>query len=205
MKADLGPFATLVATAGSLMAAAAALLFTFRRRAKWEPAEQDVPNGAERVSGLLIAVAIAVLWIQRDAIAAKQFAWTAGVVAVVTVVMLLIYGLFIATLVKDRQVAVAHNKTAIVKVIGGFWFTKAAKASVDAGQSVQQVLAGVGNDPDKVWPPFSRALAKMCFVLCYILLIAAGTIALTCASLLMGKAQVTQATPNEAAAAERAR
>lgn len=45
----------------------------------------------------------------------------------------------------------------------------------------------VGNLPNAVWSPFSRALAKACFVLCYVALIATGTVALTCASLLIEK------------------
>jgi len=204
MKADLGPFTTLVSTAGSLMAAAAALLFTFRRRAKWEPVEQDVPRGAERVGGLLIAVAIAVLWIEKDTIAAIQFAWAAGTLAVVAFLALLLYGVFIAALVKDRLVVVSTNKTGTEKIIGGFWLTKAAKASVAAGQPVQEVLASAGYKPDMVWPPVSRALAKMCFVVCYVMLIAAGTIALTCASLLIGKAEA-KAPPNPATATETTR
>src|SRR3954449_7976183 len=59
---DYGVLTNIVAHAGSLMAAAAAIGLAWRGRTKWEPSEEDVPKAPQKVAGLLSAVAITVIW-----------------------------------------------------------------------------------------------------------------------------------------------
>jgi hypothetical protein len=55
-------FDQIVADAGALIAAAGAILVSWKGRARWEPWEEDVPKGPQQVAGLVTAVAIGVLW-----------------------------------------------------------------------------------------------------------------------------------------------
>src|SRR5690349_20284856 len=59
---DYGVLKNVVAAAGSLLAATGALLLGWRGRGRWEPAEEDVPRGPQKVGSLLAALAIAVIW-----------------------------------------------------------------------------------------------------------------------------------------------
>lgn len=183
---DYGPLTDLVKYAGILISAAGAIGLTWRRRAKWEPSEQDVPSGAAKVAGLLTAIVIAVIWTQYSTAAAKpeltRISLTLGVVCVV---FLLVYGYLIAQLVYVQAVSPKKNQVINVKIIGGFALTRDAKKHLREAGSIQRLFEGAGYDPDLVWTRASRAFAKQLFVLCFIGLNVSGTIALSCAALLL--------------------
>jgi hypothetical protein len=191
---EYGALSSLVSGAGTLIAAAGALALGFRGRAKWEPSEQDVDRGPQKVGGLLIAVTIAVLWTQTRNLESLPFLTrTAFILVGSTVAALIVYGILISVFSYDRSTA-PGGEIVKEKIIGGFWLTKAAKNARDNAANAnppvtltpQELLHGAGNDPDKVWPRLSRALAKAAFVIFYLALTASGTIALTCASIIFG-------------------
>src|SRR5437764_12309101 len=59
---DYGPFAPVVAASGSILAMGLALGLGWRGRAKWEPAEEDVPAGPQKIGGLAAAITVALMW-----------------------------------------------------------------------------------------------------------------------------------------------
>jgi hypothetical protein len=61
---EYGPLSDVVAAAGSIIAASGAIALAWRGRTKWEPSEQDLDKGPQKVGGLLAAVLISVLWFQ---------------------------------------------------------------------------------------------------------------------------------------------
>src|SRR5437016_5409267 len=60
---DYGVFANLVATAGSLASAAAAITLAFMKRSKWQPPEEALPAVAARFAALLAVIVIALLFV----------------------------------------------------------------------------------------------------------------------------------------------
>ncbi len=60
---DYGVFANLVAIAGSLASAAAAIRLAFMKRSKWQPPEEALPAVAARLSALLAMIVIAILYV----------------------------------------------------------------------------------------------------------------------------------------------
>ena len=187
---DFGPLAGLVGTVGSIVAAVGAIALTWRGRTRWEPSEADVASGPQRVGGLVNVVLIAVLW------AATRPAGTPAVLpvlaiglAAVTVAALLGYGFVTST-----QTYADQKRRR--KVIGGFELTAEARREIRKQKlTVQQYFDGVAYDPDEVWPRSSRALAKLVFVLLYLLLVVSGTVAVAAAAIMVEKQATGQPTP----------
>ena len=187
MSQDYGPLAETVALAGALMSATSALVLTWKGRARWEPAEEDLPKGSQRVAGLCIAVGIAAIWYwYRNPESADILTTIAISCAAICTVFVVTYSLFVSIFLYDQQYSAQANKTLVRKVIGGYWFTDAAKEVKAEGKlTTQEIFAGAAYDPDKVWPRLSRALAKVTFVALYVVIVSAGTTALTCGSFLL--------------------
>ena len=68
---------------------------------------------------------------------------------------------------------------------------KKASARSPVFLTKQQLLKGAAYDPDLVWSPFSRSLAKAVFVIFYLGLTAFGTITLLCASIILDLGQTS--------------
>ena len=126
---DYGVLALVVSIAGSLIAASGAIGFSWKRRAKWEPVEEDIPQGAQKVVGLLSAVVIAVLWATSgpgdENFLAKLALWLVGL----CVIFLLLYGYLIALQIYEKIVA-KDGKPIPQKVIGGYRLTDNAKKEI---------------------------------------------------------------------------
>ena len=169
------------------MAAATAMGLAWRGRADWEPSEQDLPSGPRRVGGLLAAVAIVLLWSQFTTIAhLDQLKVVAAVTAALTLVALLVYGFLIANQTYKAILFVPPQGTREQKIVGGFRLTEHAASQLRSQNvTVQELLAGGAYNPDKVWDRASRALAKQCFVICYLLLTVAGTATLAAIAIIV--------------------
>jgi hypothetical protein len=193
---NYGELAGLVSTAGSLIAAAGAIALGWRRRANWEPSEEDIARGPQRVGSLVAGVAIAILWSQTRNTEQLPFLNRLAIsLAIATVLSLLVYGFLVSTLTYDKVVARGKRMINTQKIVGGFRLTPVAKQKIrDKSQSgetltVQDLLKGAAYDPDKVWTRESRAFAKMSFVLGYLGLTVCGTIALATAAIILGLSQ----------------
>lgn len=188
LATDYGPFTSLIATAGTIIAAAGALIMGFRRGAKWEPEELDVDRGARRVASLLTAVGLVVLWSQLQSLDhLSTLTIIAIVLGVLTLIFLVVYGYIIQVFTFVKEVVVASDQTKEVKVIGGRVLTAYAKKQMEEkGLTLQDYFKGTAYNPDAVWTRESRGLVKQLFVLCYIGLTVAGAITLTALALIVG-------------------
>ena len=182
MGGQYGPLTGLVGVVGSLVAAGAAIALTWRGRSRWEPSETDIPNGPQRVGGLVTTVLIAILWaLTRGSTSAGVLAGLALGLLVALVASLLGYGYVTATQTYDGAQA-GH------KIIGGFRLIPAAKSALREHRSTtQQLFASVAYDPDRVWPRRSRASAKLVFTVLYLVLVVSGSLALAAAAILVEK------------------
>lgn len=185
--AEYGPFKDVVATAGSIMAAVGAIGLAWRGRANWEPSEEDVPRGAQKVGALVAAIAIALLWAEwRTAEHAGSLTTLAIVLGLCTIAFLLLYGYLVG--LQTYEVVELNGKR---RIIGGFWLTSAAteaRKSAPGNVTVQKLLAGAAYDPDVLWSRPSRQLAKIAFQCGYLGLTISGTVALAAAAIRVGLA-----------------
>jgi hypothetical protein len=185
---DYGPLTNLVGTAGSIVAAGAAIALAWRGRTKWEPSEEDISKGPQKVGGLVAAVMIVLIWALLNDSAHFTFLVRCAIwLASLCVLSLLVYGFLAATQTYYVVVAPNPNETVKKNIIAGFWLTNEARESRRKNKVTTQVLlAGAAYDPDVLWSRASRGLAKMFFTLFYLGLTVTGTLALTCAAIILG-------------------
>jgi hypothetical protein len=184
---DYQTLGTAAATVGWLVSATAAVIFTFKGRARWEPSEQDVAAGPQKTVGLLTAVGVGFIWERLgDSVYDDLLARLAIDLALGCFVFLIVYTVLVSTRTYIQEYIPAANHPPFRRIIGGFCLTDAAKGSLrkQPRLTVQDLLRNSGNDPDKVWKPFYRALAKLCFVAGYLGLTICGSVALTSAAIL---------------------
>jgi hypothetical protein len=188
LATEYGPFTSLVGTAGTIVAAAGALIMGFRRGAKWEPEELDVERGARRVASLLTAVGLVILWSQFQSLDhLSTLTRIAILLGVLTLVFLVVYGFIIQVFTFQKEVAIAKDHIKNVKVIGGWALTPNAKKQIaNRGLTLQDYFKGTAYNPDAVWTRVSRGIVKQLFVLCYIGLTVAGAVTLTALALIVG-------------------
>jgi hypothetical protein len=190
VNTDYGVFAKIVAVSGTILAAGSAIGLGWRRRAKWEPIEQDVPAGPQKVGSLVSAVSIALLFaFLNDLKYARTLGTTAAWCLGGTIVALVVYTLLFSIVYEKEAIAAGAQppKTVRVKVIGGTWLTPVARAKLgfDGAETIQDLYDGAAYNKDRVWPKIAQQLAQALFILAYLGLVCAGTIALACASILV--------------------
>lgn len=203
LDTDYGAFAPIVSTAGTIVAMGAALTLGWKGRAKWEPVEEDVSRGPQKVAGLVAALMVVLIWVQWNNIQYKN-TLTKLVIncSIGLITSLIVYGLlkgFIYTAVRKKGQAAESTETEEIKVIGGLWLNKNARAHVGKpegphtpGQPPPQILtvkrmfALSEYDKDELWSRLSQQLASMLFTLGYLGLIISGTVALGSGAILAG-------------------
>lgn len=187
---DYGGFAPIVKIAGSVMAMGSAIGLGWRHRAKWEPIEEDVPAGPQRVGGLIAAITIALIWVGLNS---SSLLTKITIYCLADALLSLFIYILLQMLVYDR-VSVRPNalsgthQTESVKVIGGLWLRADARQELrkeDGPKTVQELFAGREYKKDLVWPRAAQGLAKALFALVYIGLTVGGTVALGAASILV--------------------
>ncbi|HEY0152394.1 MAG TPA: hypothetical protein VGB92_10370 [Longimicrobium sp.] len=206
-------FADLVKGAGFLISATATLSLTWRGRAKWEPSEQDLPRGVQRLGGLLGAIALGILFTQY-ATAAYQDELIRALIwlATLAVASFVLYGILIKVYTYKKRESKKQGEWDEYNIIGGYWLTAAAReakaqpvvVAPTRGQhlptpvphiqvvTIQDLFEGAAYKEDAVWPRLSRALAQQSFNLAYLGLTVCGTIALSIAAILVILWQASQ-------------
>ena len=184
---DYGQLTPLVVTVGTIVSATAAILMGFRGRAKWEPAEEDVSKGPQKVASLIAAIAIVVLWVTHND--PKQVGWLAKLAigcGIGTIVFLLVYSWLISVYTYKKTTSPQTGQVRDIKIIGGFRLIENAKEELKKNViSVQQLFAGRGYEEDLVWTRASRAAAKMFFVISYLGLTIFGVAALAATAMML--------------------
>lgn len=182
MSNDYGQFGPVVAIAGTLIAAATALLSTWTKRTQWALIDDELGQMAQRFGGLVVAVGIGVLWFQHRP---GRQSWLSldslSLVAIgVAALCVAIYVALRTSFTFEREVSTGPRSIAKRKVLGGFALTAAAKKALaeHTGLSRQSLFKGAAYDADQVWTPLSRALARITLIFSYLGAVAGGTVAL---------------------------
>lgn len=185
---EFGPLTDLLSVAGTLMAAAFALIRLVRGRANWEPAEEDVDSGYVRMSAVLTAVAVALMWWRySDGSQSEELvSLTVGAVLAL-LVSFVAYSLLIGTKLVEQVYIDASGKQQSKKRIRGFRLTPHARRELakDPSLTVKELFAGVQYEPEHVWTNLSRAFAKLSFALSAVLLTVSLSVALAGVSILL--------------------
>ncbi|PZS25313.1 MAG: hypothetical protein DLM58_22660 [Pseudonocardiales bacterium] len=185
MSNQYGALSEVVSVATSLMAVAGAIGLAWRGRAipVWAPQDEEVPDGAQKVAGVLAAAGIAYEW---AGLRKPSHIGTLNVLLLVfgcaTLAGLLAYTFLKGTRTVVAKVTLPHGGTKDVQVISGFRPTQQAAQQLKT-LTMQDVFAGALYEPDRVWTRESRGLAKMAILVSYIALTACGTLLLATAAL----------------------
>lgn len=184
-----GPLEEVISGASFAMAAAVALFTAWRGRSDWEPAKSDLPDLPAKVGVLVSAVLITVLFVGTIEASDNTLIMVAtllgvAVVVVASVAYLSLIGIFVCV----RQHYRDDSELDEERIIAGFVLTPEARRAKREGHlTTQNLLAGMGYEPDAVWAPWSRIITKLAFVVAYLLLTVAGTIALAGAGILLSR------------------
>ncbi len=187
MATDFGQFGPMIANGTTLFAAVGSLFMLFKKRAKWEPAEEDVPKLAQSIAALLGAIGLAWLWyyqtVQGSAVRASllTIAVWSGALAFICAIA---YALLVGILTYDREVAISPKRVSRMKIIGGFFLRPDAKAAQAKSKvTTQELFKGSGYDADKLWDRPNRSLAKSSFLVSYVGLVVGGMVAIATAAM----------------------
>jgi hypothetical protein len=184
---NYGVLQPVVSDAGSIMAAGGAIALAWRGRTAWEPSEEDLSGGPQKVGGLIGAILIVILWVYAHGSPKDHFLIPLIIAAAVTCFVALCAYSFLIAVQTYSRVSVVDGKAKAEKVVGGFVLKPEAKEikKKHAGLTVQRLLEGSAYDVDRVWTRPSRALAKLLFVVGYLGLVISGTVALASAAILI--------------------
>jgi hypothetical protein len=161
-----------------------AISLSWRRGGKWIPYQEDLPKAAERIGGVLTAVAVALLWALYNSWVAVPFLTrTALMTAAAAVVAFLIYAFLVALQTYQKDVSTSTSER-FVKIVGGFTLTPAAKRKRKT-QNIQAMFKDAAYDPDAIWERPGRALAQGLFALFFIAMTFSATVALSSAAMVL--------------------
>jgi hypothetical protein len=177
-----GVFAQLVAIAGSLASAAAAIRLAFMKRSKWQPPEEALPAAAARFALLLTMIVIALLYV---------FGASIGLIwlGVTTVVL---FGTALASLTLAIKTNIKYSfyypaeKIETNRRLGGDTLTaEAAKIHQENHLTEQKMFEDAQGDKDLVWTKDSQASINIRSTISFILLVGLGTCSLAAAAMLV--------------------
>jgi hypothetical protein len=189
---EYGALGGLVATSGSIVAAATAVTLAFKGRARWEPAEEDIPQAPAKVAGLLTAVAIVVIYVAS--LRHPDVDWLLPLCigsALATLGGLFTYVFLIKMFTFDRKEATSAHQYREYKIIGGLRLKPTARLLLkeEGGPgSIQELFEGAIYDKDRVWTRTSQAFAQLLFLAAFLALQVFGSLALASAAFLLDSA-----------------
>ncbi|MQA19186.1 hypothetical protein [Rugamonas rivuli] len=179
MSADYGQLKDIVGAATSLMAAASAIGVTWLRRAKWMPPEESVPGGTLRVAGLVSAVAIGILFLERQKIGLETMLLIGALAGLFTIMSLTI-SIYTNTRYSFVYPESSKRGAPLKRTLGGHKLTAEAQhISEERRMEPQALFVNAAYDKNLVWTQSSQALVQTASVLGFIALQASGSIALS--------------------------
>jgi hypothetical protein len=191
---DYGIFSQLVASAGSLMAMSVALLLGWKGRAGWEPSDQDVDKGAQKVGALAAGILIAFIFVELSKPEDVPTLMHLSLLSLaMTVGSLLVYGSLTTIFIYIQWQGTPEQRN----IVGGLTLKadarealnrerKLAKERGETPPTVQELFKGAAYAIDQLWSGPSRAITKGLFTLGYLGLTIGGTISVASASIAIG-------------------
>jgi hypothetical protein len=150
-------FRALSKSAALLISVAAALLLSWRGRAKWEPSEEDIPGALNQLARLLTAVTMVVILTQLT-----SAPYTGRILPLLIGSLA---GCLISFFIYAYLTGTHTYRSGEHRFIMGFRLRTNVKP--EPGETIVEYARRIG-DPDKVWTAASRAWAKSLFALCYL-------------------------------------
>lgn len=176
---EFGDLKDIVAAAVSLTAATSAIGVAWLRRAKWMPPEETVQGGTLKVSGLIAAVAIGILYLQREKLGLDRMLLVGGV-AVCVAAISLVLSIYTNTRFSFYRPLTSKRDNVRERTLGGFELTPEAKSIGEKRKMLDQALFdNGGGDKDLVWTKNSQAIVQCASVLGFVALQASGSVALS--------------------------
>jgi hypothetical protein len=183
--ADYGALGDVVAVSGSLIASASAIGLGWMRRTKWLPPEEVVPGGTAKISALICAVVIGLLYASRTQVGFASLSWIAGACLAIAVIALLA-SVFVNTTYSFTRRPRGRPPS---RILGGWTLTEEASSIKKKRKlNVQQLLDNANFESDLVWSKGSQAGVLVISTFGYIALQAGGSIALAAAALVVSLA-----------------
>jgi len=183
-----GPLTDIFRAAGFLVSASTAITFLWKKRANWEPAEEDLPHGARRISSLVTSVALGIMWLNTGNDGGRRFQEFALVLGATVLVSFLVYGA-LAGFLRYRKRGPDKNGHLVDQfVVGGFQLRNAARAKVQQKKNpptVQQLFEQAGFDADQIWTRSSLVAARLLLSVGYLGMVVSGTLALSSTAILL--------------------
>jgi hypothetical protein len=147
---DYGVLTDVVAIAGSLIAAATAIRLAWMRRARWMPPEETVDGAVAKVTGVICAVLIGLLFLLRHQISLMLMA-TIAIGCLVLTIVTLIMSIYVNTKYSyTRTTNDSRTTTRETRFLGGSMLTQeaASKRRKENPPSVQQLFDYSHNRPE---------------------------------------------------------
>ena len=177
----------VVAIAGSLMAASAAIGLAWMRRAKWMPPTETVAGGTAKASALICAVLVAILYLLRQQIGFANLSYLA-----IFLLVCMLIGLGVSIYVNTASSFVKRiakgkgSATEEIRILGGFALTLEAASVAETKRLEQQALFENANyKADLVWTKHSQATLQVTSTMGFVVLQVCGSLALATASMLI--------------------
>lgn len=180
---DYGVFANVVAVAGSLASAAAAITLAFMKRSKWQPPEEAVPAVASRFAALLAVIVIALLYVFGPSLG---LTWLALIAVLFFVIAIASFVVAIGTNIK-YSFYYPEKRERDRKLGGSVLTEEALKLQQKKGLTEQQMFEHAKGGKDFVWTKGSQAAVAIRSTMSFIGLIGFGTCSLAAAAMLVAE------------------
>ena len=174
---EYGPLASIVSLSLAIVATGTSISLAWRGKHKWAPVQEQLGGGAEKISVLVAAVVVVVLFVTYSA-GARTGELTA-VVLVGAVCTLLLFAAY-QYLFGRFTYRVNRGKKSETRIIGGSTLTSQAESAMKERNiaDAEDLLPGFANSPLQVWTRASIERNKTVLSVGYALLILLGTVCL---------------------------
>jgi hypothetical protein len=179
---EYGVFADVVATAGALSSAAAAITLAFMKRSKWQPPEEALTAVASRFAALFAMIVIALLYVFSVRLGLNGLAILTVVFFLIAIVAL---WLVISNSINHSYYFPAAEIETNRKLGGNILTAEAIKIAREKGRSEKQMFQDAQGDKDLVWTRQSQFAVNIRTTLAFMALIGFGTCSLAAAAMLV--------------------
>lgn len=184
---DPGPFAPVVGYVGAILAAVFLIGTIWRGKISvWRSPDEDLPDTIQKIVGVLCGVGMVVLWLYitvENLDDVVRFAISTGVILIIAFIL---YALLLGVLTYEVQVAANESSVNLEKIVGGFWLKEdAKKIKKSEGVTNRELLKGAAYDPDKLWDPLSRGVAKSALLFALLSIMVSGTLSISAAGFIV--------------------
>jgi hypothetical protein len=173
-------FIKLAGSAVGIAVAAASRVFG--KKVEWLPLDEDARKLAFRVTMLLAAAGIVLMWLLSSRVGPTALAVTALALSLLTAAVYVALRGILNRVTFQRTTA----SNEVVPVLGGFKLTEDAQDALEEAGSVQELFKGRMYKPELVWTASSLAKTEMLVTALFVALFALGSVGFSSIGLALG-------------------